>query len=270
MKIPAPITMAVFVAIIATVAITPSIAWAHTAAYNQGHNGGSCSGFTGKDYDHCIVGQNDAADGGNSGSSSSSSSSSSSDHWQIGHDDACNTGHMAPGSHTQDYITGFNQGLRDCHNGNSGSSSNGGSSSSSSTGASSPGEPGHCDKTGYPSCYSIGFSAGQVHPGTSCPSSGHSHNYCAGWNAGSNSVCTGNCAGVPAIPSNSRDIGYNDGTAAAQTDVINCNFIHTQPSGHHTADYKSGYTLGYWDEVDRDKNDDGTVGSNGCTPPPNP
>jgi hypothetical protein len=38
----------------------------------------------------------------------------------------------------------------------------------------------HCDKPGWPSCNSVGFAAGQQHPGTSCPS-GHSVNYCRGW-----------------------------------------------------------------------------------------
>ena len=41
----------------------------------------------------------------------------------------------------------------------------------------------HCDKPGYPSCYSIGYEAGKKSPGTSCPS-GHTQNYCAGWNSG--------------------------------------------------------------------------------------
>jgi len=198
-------------------------------------------------------------------------SSSSQSHWQIGHDDACNTGQIAPGHHSQDYMNGFNQGLIDCRN--EGSGSGGGPSSAGPSpragSTSSNGEPAHCDVAGYSSCYTIGFSAGQAHPGTSCPS-GHSQNYCTGWNAGSHSVCTGNCAGVPAIPSTSHDIGYNDGTAAAQTDITNCNFVRTQPSGHHTTDYKSGYTTGYWDEIDRDKNDDGTLGNNGCVAPPNP
>jgi hypothetical protein len=41
----------------------------------------------------------------------------------------------------------------------------------------------HCDKSGSLSCYSIGYSDGQANPGTSCPS-GHSSNFCDGWNAG--------------------------------------------------------------------------------------
>ncbi|MDP9289693.1 MAG: hypothetical protein M3P08_16060 [Thermoproteota archaeon] len=62
----------------------------------------------------------------------------------------------------------------------------GDNSSSSSSGLSdhhSQVDPTHCDQPGYPSCYSIGYSDGQNAPGTSCPS-GHSHSFCAGWNAG--------------------------------------------------------------------------------------
>jgi hypothetical protein len=43
--------------------------------------------------------------------------------------------------------------------------------------------PQHCDKLGWPSCYTVGYNAGQAHPGTSCPS-GHSSNFRDGWNAG--------------------------------------------------------------------------------------
>ena len=44
-------------------------------------------------------------------------------------------------------------------------------------------DPQHCDMAGTPSCYSIGYSNGQAHPGTSYPS-GHSSNYRDGWNSG--------------------------------------------------------------------------------------
>lgn len=44
-------------------------------------------------------------------------------------------------------------------------------------------DPQHCDKPGTPSCYNIGYSNGQAHPGTSYPS-GHSSNYRDGWNSG--------------------------------------------------------------------------------------
>ena len=45
-------------------------------------------------------------------------------------------------------------------------------------------DPIHCDQAGYPSCYSVGYNDGQANPGTNCPS-GHSDNFCAGWQAGS-------------------------------------------------------------------------------------
>ena len=44
-------------------------------------------------------------------------------------------------------------------------------------------DPRHCDKPGSPSYYSVGYSNGEAHPGTSYPS-GHSSNYRDGWNAG--------------------------------------------------------------------------------------
>jgi hypothetical protein len=44
-------------------------------------------------------------------------------------------------------------------------------------------DPQHCDKLGSPSCYSIGYSNGQAHPGTISPS-GHSSNFQDGWKAG--------------------------------------------------------------------------------------
>ena len=53
----------------------------------------------------------------------------------------------------------------------SGSSSGGGSTA-------------HCDRPGYPSCFSLGNADGKNHPVTSCPG-GHSQNYCngyGGWN----------------------------------------------------------------------------------------
>jgi hypothetical protein len=45
-------------------------------------------------------------------------------------------------------------------------------------------DPQHCDRQGWPSCYNVGFENGKANPGTSCPS-GHSKNYCRGWEDGS-------------------------------------------------------------------------------------
>jgi hypothetical protein len=47
-------------------------------------------------------------------------------------------------------------------------------------------DPAHCDQPGWPSCYDVGYGDGQQNPGTGCPS-GHSENFCNGWDAGANS-----------------------------------------------------------------------------------
>ena len=47
-------------------------------------------------------------------------------------------------------------------------------------------DPAHCDQSGWPLCYDVGYSDGQQNPGTSCPS-GHSDNFCGGWAAGATS-----------------------------------------------------------------------------------
>jgi hypothetical protein len=48
----------------------------------------------------------------------------------------------------------------------------------------------HCDKSNYPSCYSLGYQAGKnAALGTPCPS-GHSLNYCSGWEAGNTGTGT--------------------------------------------------------------------------------
>jgi hypothetical protein len=52
-------------------------------------------------------------------------------------------------------------------------------------------DPQHCDRSGWPSCYSVGFDNGKASPGTSCPS-GHSANYCRGWEDGSSNSPDGN------------------------------------------------------------------------------
>ena len=41
-------------------------------------------------------------------------------------------------------------------------------------------DPPHCDRSGFPSCYSVGFKDSQASPGSGCPS-GHSANFCHGW-----------------------------------------------------------------------------------------
>jgi hypothetical protein len=47
-------------------------------------------------------------------------------------------------------------------------------------------DPPHCDRSGFPSCYSIGLKDGRSSPGGSCPK-GHSTNFCRGWDEAANS-----------------------------------------------------------------------------------
>ncbi|MGB6532214.1 MAG: hypothetical protein WBF33_29265 [Candidatus Nitrosopolaris sp.] len=44
-------------------------------------------------------------------------------------------------------------------------------------------DPLHCDMQGWPSCYDLGYQHGFANPETNCPS-GHSDNFCVGWEAG--------------------------------------------------------------------------------------
>lgn len=105
---------------------------------------------------------------------------SASDRRQIGHDDACNTGQIAPGAHTRLHEW-IQSGLIDCRN-----NSGGGKPNSSVT----PNEdPAHCDRTGYQSCYNIGFNNGRSQPNTTCPTDiPHTRNYCIGWLNGARSA----------------------------------------------------------------------------------
>lgn len=70
----------------------------------------------------------------------------------------------------------------------------------------------HCDKSGYPACYSLGYADGGKHPGTSCPPN-HSANYCAGWNAAVGNTVHCDRPGWPSCYS----LGYNDGKSAPGT-----------------------------------------------------
>ena len=84
----------------------------------------------------------------------------------------------------------------------------------------------HCDRSGYPSCYSLGHADEQNHPGTSCPS-GHSATYCAGWNAGAGNTEHCDQPGWPSCYS----LGYNAGKSAPGTSC---------PPGHSQA-FCNGY-----------------------------
>ncbi|HET7149218.1 MAG TPA: Ig-like domain-containing protein [Candidatus Nitrosopolaris sp.] len=87
----------------------------------------------------------------------------------------------------------------------------------------------HCNQPTYPSCYSVGYQDGKLHPGAPCPS-GHSADFCSGWNAGAGNTTHCDQSGWPSCYS----IGYADGKAHPGT---------TCPSGH-TQNYCSGWNAG--------------------------
>ena len=103
----------------------------------------------------------------------------------------------------------------------------------------------HCDSTGYPSCYSLGYADGKNHPGSSCPA-GHSQNYCNGYRAGTGSLA-GNNNTTRSLPLHADAIhcdqvgwpscytvGYQDGVANLGTSC---------PSAH-SANYCAGWNSG--------------------------
>jgi hypothetical protein len=98
-------------------------------------------------------------------------------------------GNGCPSGHSQNYCAGWNAGA-----GNPNPFPQ-------------PGSTAHCDQQGYPSCYSIGYQAGKNAPGNGCPS-GHSQNYCAGWEAGSRS---GN-GGLSSNSGNGTNTGHSNST----------------------------------------------------------
>jgi hypothetical protein len=99
-------------------------------------------------------------------------------------------------------------------------------------------DPAHCDQSGWPSCYDVGYGDGQANPGTSCPS-GHSDNFCGGWAAGATSS--------------------SSSSSSCNSSGCNGDFICQNPNGgppdcpvhislnHHTADYWFGYKIGQED-----------------------
>jgi len=87
----------------------------------------------------------------------------------------------------------------------------------------------HCDQPGWPSCYSVGFQDGKAHPGAACPS-GHSTDFCSGWNAGAGNTTHCDQKGWPTCYS----MGYSDGLHHIGAIC---------PSGH-SANYCSGWNAG--------------------------
>ena len=79
-------------------------------------------------------------------------------------------------------------------------------------------DPKHCDRPGWPSCYSVGKA---VSDGGSCPS-GHSANYCRGWEAGGGGGFGGGNNG-------NGEGGNFDNGGQSHTSLVDkvCNFAQT-------------------------------------------
>ncbi|HYT41226.1 MAG TPA: hypothetical protein VEP90_02665, partial [Methylomirabilota bacterium] len=89
------------------------------------------------------------------------------------------------------------------------------------------GNTAHCDSSGYPSCYSLGYVDGKNHPGTSCPG-GHSQNYCNGYGAGTGSLA-----------SNNNNNNSTTRSLSLHSDAIHCDQVA----------WPSCYSVGYQDGV---------------------
>jgi hypothetical protein len=86
-------------------------------------------------------------------------------------------------------------------------------------------DPLHCDIQGWSSCYSIGYQDGIANPGTSCPS-GHSDNFCAGWEAGASSGVHLQNSIPLAYATHGKH--YLDGFNIGRHDALTGNFPHGQ------------------------------------------
>jgi hypothetical protein len=102
------------------------------------------------------------------------------------------------------------------------------------------GDPIHCDRFGWPTCYSVGFQDGQANLGSSCPSS-HSSNFCFGWNAGANTGDYGN--------NNRRTSDWGqgdaDGKVAADNDFQSGTGMNLHCGFEHSTNYCLGFRTGY-------------------------
>jgi hypothetical protein len=94
--------------------------------------------------------------------------------------------------------------------------------------------PAHCDRPGWPTCYSVGYDAGQGRSGQ-CPH-GHSFEFCRGWN--------------DATKSANYNSGYNHGWQQGQDDWYGGEYTWLSggnnfcPEGH-TTNYCDGFHDGY-------------------------
>src|SRR6188472_4823026 len=101
-------------------------------------------------------------------------------------------------------------------------------------------DPMHCEKPGFPACFSVGYKEGHnARSGAACPS-GHSPNYCAGWNTGSGNTAHCDKPGWPSC----YDLGYQAGKNALSGAAC--------PSGH-SPNYCAGWNTGSGNTAHCDK-----------------
>jgi hypothetical protein len=81
-------------------------------------------------------------------------------------------------------------------------------------------DPQHCDRPGWPDCFDVGKAA--AIPGTECPS-GHSKNYCRGWEAASGSSLRD---GSNDNDGGGRSFGNDGQSHSSLVDKV-CNFAQT-------------------------------------------
>lgn len=104
-------------------------------------------------------------------------------------------------------------------------------------------DPTHCDETGYPSCFSIGYSDGQNAPGTSCPT-GHSTSFCKGWNAGTQSASTSSSSSNSNSQNTNSSAGINGRINSGKESVV---------VGAVAAHHKLRSTVKHSSEVNQDQ-----------------
>jgi hypothetical protein len=110
-------------------------------------------------------------------------------------------------------------------------------------------DPAHCDQTGWPSCYNVGYSDGQQNPGTGCPS-GHSSEFCRGWDnaAGSGSSSSSSSTSTSAGNNCTSEGCTGDFTCVNPNQPADSTGCPNDPTHqHHTADYNFGYKIGQQD-----------------------
>ena len=201
-------------------------------------------------------GSSTASSGGNSGSPGSSSSGSigggSSVHCdRPGYPSCSSLGsqaakNAAPGSSCP---LGHSKSFCNAYTASASNSANNNNNNNQPNSSRQQGNTAHCDRSGYPSCYSVGRADEQNHPGTSCPND-HSSTYCAGWNAGAGNTVHCDQPGWPSCYS----LGYNTGKSGPGT---SCPPGHSQAfcNGYEYASggSGSGYIQGVTDPTHCDK-----------------